>query len=277
MGKYDATLKLLLQRWAGLTLGELTEAPIARWHNIELPKVTTQYADLLAETTDGWLWHLELQTANDPEMALRMVEYALRVYRLFRRFPRQVVLYVGLDALRMEDALVGADFTFRYRLMDIRDLDGERLLEADQVGDNILAVLTRLRNSNEAVQRILTKIASLDLPDREQALEQLIVLAGLRQLEETVEQEARKMPGLNDLLEHKVLGREFKRGRQEGREEGREEGLQQGELTVIRRLISERFGDIPTWADQRLASLSATELVDFSVRVLHAEKIEDLR
>jgi Domain of unknown function (DUF4351) len=73
------------------------------------------------------------------------------------------------------------------------------------------------------------------------------------------------MPGLNDLMEHKVLGREFKRG------------LQAGELTVIRRLISERFGDIPTWADQRLASLSAVELEDFSVCVLRAEKIEDLR
>src|SRR6266851_4179036 len=194
MGKYDATLKLLLQRWAGLTLRELTDAPIAHWHNIELPKVSTQYADLLAETTDGGLWHLELQTANDAEMALRMAEYALRVYRLFRRFPRQVLLYVGPDPLRMEDALLGSDFTFRYRLVDIRDLDGERLLEGDQVGDNILAVLTRLRHSKEAVQRILGKIASLDLPDREQALEQFLVLAGLRQLEETVEQEARKMP-----------------------------------------------------------------------------------
>ena len=84
------------------------------------------------------------------------------------------------------------------------------------------------------------------------------------------------MPGLNDLLEHKVLGREFKRGFQEGLQRGFQEGLQQGELTVIRRLISERFGEIPAWAEQRLASLSAAELEDFSVRVLRAEKIEGL-
>ena len=68
------------------------------------------------------------------------------------------------------------------------------------------------------------------------------------------------MPGLNDLMEHKVLEREFKKG----------------ELTVIRRLISERFGEIPAWADQRLSSLSAAELEDFTVRVLRADKIEDL-
>src|SRR5262249_1004079 len=70
------------------------------------------------------------------------------------------------------------------------------------------------------------------------------------------------------LMEHKVLGREFKRGL--------EEGVQQGELAVIRRLRSERFGEVPAWADQRLANLSAAELEDFSVRGLRAEKIEDL-
>jgi Domain of unknown function (DUF4351) len=68
------------------------------------------------------------------------------------------------------------------------------------------------------------------------------------------------MPGPNDLIEHKLLGREFKKG----------------ELTVIRRLIFERLGKIPTWADQRLANLSAAELEDLSARVLRAQSIEDL-
>ena len=34
----------------------------------------------------------------------------------------------------------------------------------------------------------------------------LLVLAGLRHLEESVEQEARKMPILNDILDNKVAG-----------------------------------------------------------------------
>src|SRR5205085_4845599 len=45
-------------------------------------------------------------------------------------------------------------------------------------------------------------------------------------------EEARKMPILNDILDHEVLGREYKRG------------LQQGELTVLRRQIEKRFGSI---------------------------------
>jgi flagellar biosynthesis/type III secretory pathway protein FliH len=64
-----------------------------------------------------------------------------------------------------------------------------------------------------------------------------------------VEQEARKVPILNDILDNKVLGREYKRGHQDGvqegieqgieqgREQSLEQGVQQGELTIVRRLI----------------------------------------
>ena len=41
------------------------------------------------------------------------------------------------------------------------------------------------------------------------------------------------MPILNDILDHEVLGREYKKGKQEG------------ELALLRRQIEERFGPIP--------------------------------
>jgi hypothetical protein len=72
------------------------------------------------------------------------------------------------------------------------------------------------------------------------------------------------MPLLNDILDNKVLGREYKRG------------LQEGELTILRRQVEKRFGAIPDWAEERLASLSAAELEELCVRVLDAESIEDL-
>jgi hypothetical protein len=83
-----------------------------------------------------------------------------------------------------------------------------------------------------------------------------------------VEREARKMPIFIDILENKVLGREYKRGLQEGRQEG--------ELTVLRRLIAKRFGPMPNWAEERLAGRSPAELEELSVRVLDAQSIEDL-
>jgi predicted transposase YdaD len=87
-----------------------------------------------------------------------------------------------------------------------------------------------------------------------------------------VEEEAKKMPILNDIQDHEVLGREYKKGRQEGREEGRQEG----ELAILSRLLEKRFGALPNWAAERLAKLSTKDLEDLSVRVLDAQSLEDL-
>lgn len=70
---------------------------------------------------------------------------------------------------------------------------------------------------------------------------QLLIVSELRDLEELIEQEVKKMPILNDVLDHKVLGREFKKG----------------QLTVLRLQIEKRFGALPKWAEDRLGQLSA--------------------
>jgi hypothetical protein len=261
MQEYDVALKLLLRGSAKLTMRELTGTAVESWIDVELPKVVQNTrVDLLGETADKGLVHLELQSGHDPNMPLRMAEYCLGVFRLFERFPRQVLLYVGEAPLRMAKELRGDDVWFRYRAIDIRELDGDRLLESEDVGDNVIAILARLRDHKDAVRRIVERIAGLMPAERETALGQLLILAGLRHSEETVEREARKMPILNDLLDNKVLGREFKRG----------------ELTVLRRLIEKRFGAIPTWAEERLTGRSAADLEELSVRALDAQSIEDL-
>ncbi len=76
------------------------------------------------------------------------------------------------------------------------------------------------------------------------------------------------MPILNDIMDHDLLGPVFRQGRQEGRQEG--------ELALLRRQAIKRFGTLPAWADQRLASLSITEIEDISVRILDAKTIENL-
>ena len=97
-------------------------------------------------------------------------------------------------------------------LIDVRDLDGERLRESPDMGDNVVALLTRLRDQKDTVDEILGNLSNLDTDAREFYLRALLTVAGLRGLEEIVEEEARKMPLLNDILENRVLGREFKRG-----------------------------------------------------------------
>jgi hypothetical protein len=164
---------------------------------------------LLGETHDGSLLHLELQVSNDAEMPRRMAEYALAIFRIYRKFARQIVLYADEPDLRMATSLEGPRFAFSFEVIDLRDLDGEMLLASDHVGDNVLAIVTRLRDQRSAIDQILRKIATLDETKREQAIEQLSILAGLRKLDEAVQEGIQRMDDLRELiLNNAVLGRD---------------------------------------------------------------------
>jgi hypothetical protein len=80
------------------------------------------------------------------------------------------------------------------------------------------------------------------------------------------------MPILNDIMDHEVLGREYKKGLQEGLQQG----LHQGELTLVHRLIEKGFGSIPSAVDQRLSELSVKDLEELIVHVVDATSIDHL-
>src|SRR5438876_9594529 len=103
------SLEAAVARVGKLTMRELTGTAVEKWLDVELPKVQNTRVDLLGETADASLVHLELQSGNDSTMALRMAEYCLGVFRLFERFPRQIMLYVGEAPLRMVNELRGSD------------------------------------------------------------------------------------------------------------------------------------------------------------------------
>ena len=138
MHEYDIALKSVIRRLSGPALQALTGFAIQRWHNVELPEVRALRVDMVGETVDGSLVQLELQSTNDGDMALRMAEYALAVYRHFRQFPRQIVLYVGKAPLGMTAIIASHSLGFRFRLVDIRELDGAALLAGGSAEANVI-------------------------------------------------------------------------------------------------------------------------------------------
>ena len=265
MQEYDNALKLLLQTSASSIVRQTTGLHITRWLNVELPRTNMRHVDLLGMTAEDYLIHIELQSSNDGKMALRMAEYALAIYRQFGKFPKQIVLYVGESKLRMRAALRGPnpaqpDFVYRYTLLDIRDLDNNALLTSPQIEDNILAVLTRLQDQAATIRQILQRIATVDESERHTLFAQLLIISGLRRLEPVVKEEAQKMPILNSILDHQVIGPAIRQGRQE----------------ILRLMLEKRFGSLPAWVEARLRSLSASDLDGIAVRILDATRLEEL-
>lgn len=272
MQQYDVVLKLLLQQHPGTFLNGILGFAVETWLPIELPKVQNARLDLLGESAAGELVHIELQSSNDAEMALRMAEYFLAIYRQHGRFARQVVLYVGPERVRMPEELPAAGMKFRYEMVDVRSFDGDKLIESPKTSDNVFAVLASLRQERLALRRILRKLSQCAEPERRFYLEALLTLAGLRGLGRIVEEEGKNMPILNDIMDHEVLGREFKRGVEVGRQEARLEG----EIDFLRLLLQSRFGDLPPWVDENLMRRSEAELKAIVGRIWNVNSLEDL-
>jgi predicted transposase YdaD len=138
----------------------------------------------------------------------------------------------------------------------------EPLLASAEPSDDILAIVARLKDSYAAVRSILERLSILPRQRAEEYYQALVILAGLRDLEETVQQKARTMFTI-DLSENKVLGPMYLRGREEGREEGQHEGR----VASLRELIEQRFGTVPAWVEQTLSQSPIEELKAVGRRV----------
>lgn len=78
-----------------------------------------------------------------------------------------------------------------------------------------------------------------------------------------------------EILEKGIqIGRQ--EGRQEGREEGRKEGRQQGAARVLLRQLIVKFGPLSPEIEERVGAADYERLLDWSVRFLTAERLEDV-
>ena len=76
------------------------------------------------------------------------------------------------------------------------------------------------------------------------------------------------MPLEINLLENTVIGPALR--------QGMEQGMQEGRLSIIRRMLTHRFGQLPEWVEPRLSALSGERLEELSDRLLDTRRLEDL-
>jgi predicted transposase YdaD len=270
MQQFDTVMKAIFTRPRSFVPAVVGAAAGMRWLNGELPKVRNLRVDLLGESPEGELVQIEFQSRNEKRLPYRMGEYLFAIARTHRRLPRQIVLYVGDARLRMEDRIEARNLSFRFHLVDIRDLDGEALLASPEPGDNVIAILTRLGEQPGTVRRILERLASAE--DRNHAVAEFLIVAALRRRVGEVTKEAEKMPILNSIMQDPFLKSLVTQGRSEGRVEGRSEA----QTDILTLQIQKRFGALTPDLRRRLAGLSPDEANAVALRLLDAERVDDL-
>jgi hypothetical protein len=183
---------------------------------------------------------------NEAALPFRMLDYRVQGFRTHGVFPRQILLCAGDAPLRMESGMHGDRLSFSYEPVDVRDLDGEALLGSPQG------------------------------TEREVAFRQLTKLAGLRQLGGFVNEEAKAMPVLSDIMEHDLLRPAIRQGIEQGREPGLQQGRREVALSFLTRLINRRFGSVPENIAAQLQTCPTEEVRHLVDRTLDAQSVDDI-
>ncbi len=218
---YDLTLKKLLKDIPVELLKILTGFDTGKFLDIALVNIQNRFPDLIIELPDSSILHIEIQSASDGTMLMRMYLYSALIFSQYRKLPRQIVLYVGNKPHNMENKIG----TYSYEIIDIRNINCSELLLSDKPEDIVLALLCKSENMDVTISKIVEKLSTLPVKTRNDYFVKLLSLAELRKLSEKVNQEVKKMPITIDVRESAL----FKEGLTEGLLEGERKGLLEGE------------------------------------------------
>ncbi len=274
--RYDTTLKELLQYGTPQLWQALLGEPIQEFLTVELPSVQMRKPDFVARLEGSGLLHVELQSDNDEMMEWRALEYYLLLFRLYQQPPIQYVLYFGSAPLTMQRSINQSFLQFRYTLIDVRSLNAQFLLGSDSLADNALAFLGEGIDRAEVTRTILARISKLSSNEQRDWVARLMILSGLRNAENIVQQEAVKMGISTDIRDNKFYQEAYAAGIEDGIEKGIEKGIAEGETKALRRLLERRFGVLPKATEQRLDNLKRSEIEAAIERVFDAKQIEDV-
>jgi hypothetical protein len=143
-------------------------------------------------------------------------------------------------------------------------MDGAELLASNDWADNEWALLTKT-DPEKVIRVVFDKIRALTGEEQEKAATTFVILSGIIGMEDEVER--RFKTDMIDLMENKILGPAIRQGLEKGRQEGRE---------LLQGILEDRFGQLPNWAEAKLAAATPETLKAWSHRILRAASLEDL-
>ena len=164
--------------------------------------------------------------------------------------------WIGPRNVGVASGLSFPELQYHYTVIDVREIEGEFLLDSEVIGEASFAILCKLRDVRGSIARIASRIRALNPGEQREALLELFVLAGLRGLTEQVREETADMPLQLDIHENEFLEQIWRKGQQEGHQVG----LMEGERGSLLRIIEVRFGPVGTDTLRRIEQGSLADL-----------------
>ena len=194
----------------------------------ELQRIEDRRADVVANVDNKYILHIEIQNQTDKKMAFRMMRYYSDI-RMVANLPvKQYLIYIGKYNHSMENEIKDFDFTYKYNIIDMKNIDCEKFIEIDTPDSLVLAILCDFKDKNpqDIVNYIIKRLHEHSNQNEKMFREYMLMLEELsknRDLEEIVKQGEKMLTQ----IDYETLP-SFSLGIEKGMEKGMEKGLEKG-------------------------------------------------
>ena len=217
----------------------------------EFTRVERRDSDIVFKNGDDEIIHIEIQNGHHPKMHFRMLRYYSDILFEYQEFTvSQYLIYIGKEKCYMKKEIKRDKISYEYEIIDMKDIDCQKLLYNDNPASVALAILCDFqgKDSQMVVNTIIQRLQELTKNDQreyENYLEMVNILAPNRDLEKMVNKGAKMfkvnakrtpfyMMGLEDGVQQGVL-----QGVQQGVLQGIQQGVLQGVQQGVQRGVQQ--------------------------------------
>jgi predicted transposase/invertase (TIGR01784 family) len=269
---YDNLTKILAEKYPERFATWLLGAPQT---NVEILKTELSIEPIRADSltflkTQSRILHLEFQTRwiSEPPINFRMLDYWVRLYRLYRMPITQIVILLLPPG---EDTEIETTFEFEqtrhhYRVVKIWEEDPNLFLADPALIP--FATLTA-QPTEELLTQVASEVSKMEPEAQRQEMASYVqIMAGLRFDKTLVKRLFRE-----DIMRESVIYQEiFETGEQQG-----EQRALQREKILILRLITIKVGELPQELRSSVELLSIDRLEALGEALLDFNSLQDLQ
>jgi predicted transposase/invertase (TIGR01784 family) len=252
-------------RFAQWLLGESTTSVEVLKTELGLEPIRADSLTLLR--TQDCILHVEfqVQVITDPPLPLRMLDYWVRLHRLYRLPITQVLVLLKKPRTVIETEFRLGQTQHSYRVVCMWEQPPAVFL--GDPGLMPLAVLAASENPRQLLAQVSQRVDMIESPGQRQEVAACSqVLAGLRFKKELIQGLFRERIMRESVIYQDIL------------QEGRQEGRQEGETALVLRQLTRRLGTVavPPEVQERIRGLSIAQLEDLAEALLDFSQPSDL-
>ncbi|MBE9052037.1 Rpn family recombination-promoting nuclease/putative transposase [Nostocales cyanobacterium LEGE 11386] len=269
---FDNLCKLLSekhpQKFATWVLGTpQTEATVLKTE-LSIEPIRADYVTFLQ--LQGRILHLEFQTTleSTPPLPLRMLDYWVRLYRLYRLPITQVVVLLlpPKDENEITTVFTVENTHHQFRVIRMWEENPSPFLQ-----DSALLPLAPLTATNQPqllLEQIVQRVNQVETTQRPEISAYTQILAGLKFRKDLIKRLFREGMMRESVIYQEIL--------EEGEQRGEKKG-ERRERSLVLRLLTRKLGELPLQIHEQVETLSLEELENLGEALLDFTSLLDLQ